>query len=247
MTYNQGYCYAYRRAWYHPAFKDLREASIWNYLYQNAAYELTEVNINGYTFQLERGQIAVSISYLAKGFCMSEKGVRVVIQKLEKLGMVGKRGTSRGTILTICNYEDYQRKEKTKGEPKGNKGASRGRAKGDNINEDNKNNEENEDKFDQFWEIYPRKHGKKAAKKLFESLSKKGIDYEKIIRGVTAYKQHCQANNILPEYIKHPTTWLNGECWEDEYKEKKQKIEPILHDIEEERKRQEAWANGKPY
>lgn len=145
MTYNQGYCYAYRRAWYHPAFKDLREASIWNYLYQNAAYEATEVNINGYTFQLKLGQIAISISYLSKGFCMSEKGVRVVIQKLEKLGMVGKQGTSRGTILTICNYEDYQRKEKAKGELKGNKGASKGRAKGDNINEDNEDNKYNED------------------------------------------------------------------------------------------------------
>lgn len=131
---NEGYCYAYRNAWAHPAFNNLREAAIWNFLYQNAFWEDGERNFNGQTYLLKRGQIVVSMSFLAKGFCMTEKGVRVVIQKLEKLGMVVKQGANKGTILTICNYEEYQAVKKPKGEQKGNQRANRGRTEGDNNN-----------------------------------------------------------------------------------------------------------------
>ncbi len=144
MTSIKGYVYAYRQSWTHPAFNNLREASIWNFLYQNAFWEDGERNFNGYTFKLKRGQIVVSISFLAKGFCMTDKGMRVVIQKLEKLGMVATRGSSRGTIVTICNYEKYQRKEKAEGQPEGNRGANRGQTEGDNKNEGNEGNEGNE-------------------------------------------------------------------------------------------------------
>lgn len=129
-----GYCYAYRDAWTHPAFNNLREAAIWNFLYQNAFYEDGERNFNKHTFQLKRGQIVVSYSFLAKGFGMSDKGIRVVIQKLQKLGMLGIQGTSKGTILTICNYNEYQENKKTKGKQEGNQGANEGQAKGKNNN-----------------------------------------------------------------------------------------------------------------
>lgn len=131
---SKGYCLAYREAWTHPAFNDLREAAIWNFLYQNAFWEDGERNFNGYTFQLKRGEIVVSTSFLAKGFGMTEKGVRVVIQKLEKLGMLGKRGASRGTIITICNYDKYQLSGRAEGEQEGKRGANKGRAEGENNN-----------------------------------------------------------------------------------------------------------------
>jgi len=143
---DKGWVYAYRKAWTHPAFNNLREAAIWNFLYQNAFWEDGDRNFNGYTFQLKRGQIVVSISFLAKGFGMTEKGVRVVIQKLEKLGMVVKQGASKGTIITICNYDDFQVKEKTKGEQSGKRGANEGQTKGDNNNESTKGNEGKERK-----------------------------------------------------------------------------------------------------
>lgn len=134
MSQSKGYCLAYRQAWKHPAFNNLREAAIWNFLYQNAAYENCEVNFNNHTFKVKRGQYVTSISFLAKGFCMSDKGVRVVIQKLQKLGMLGVQGASKGTTITICNYDVYQLNLKTEGEQEGKQGANGGRAKGDNNN-----------------------------------------------------------------------------------------------------------------
>lgn len=122
---DKGWVIAYRKSWTHPAFNNLREAAIWNFLYQNAFWEDGNRNFNGYTFNLKRGQIVVSISFLANGFGMTEKAVRVVIQKIEKLGMITVLGASRGTIITICNYDKYQQNEKTEGD----QGASKGRAK----------------------------------------------------------------------------------------------------------------------
>jgi len=237
MKSNYGYCYAYRSAWVHPAFNNLREAAIWNFLYQNAFYEDGESNINGYTFQLKRGQIAISTSFLAKGFAMSDKGVRVVIQKLVKLGMVGVQGTSRGTILTICNYDAFQRKEKTEGEPKGNNGANKGRAKGNNNNEDNEDNKLNEDnevsiidRFENFWDVYGYKVGKSDAKKVYDKIMKQGVMHDEIIQGVTRYQRYCQARGITGKYIKHPKSWLNGKHWQDEYPEYIEARKPTADD-----------------
>jgi len=168
MTDN-GYCYAYRNSWTHPAFNNLREAAIWNFLYQNAFWEDGERNFNGHTFSLKRGQIVVSISFLAKGFGMTEKGVRVVIQKLIKLGMLGKQGASKGTILTICNYDKFQDSKKTKGEQGGKRGASGGRAEGDNKKELSKegtkvNNLYRPDNIsDQTWEDFEDLRKRKRA------------------------------------------------------------------------------------
>lgn len=129
---DNGFVLAYRSAWSHPAFKDLREAAIWNFLYQNAFWKDGERHFNGHTFQLKRGQIVVSVSFLAKGFGMTEKGVRVVIQKLEKLGMLGIQGANRGSIITICNYDKFQSFGQTEGEQEGKQRANRGQTEGEN-------------------------------------------------------------------------------------------------------------------
>jgi hypothetical protein len=133
-----GYVLAYRGAWSHPVFNNLREAAIWNFLYQNAFWKDGQRNFNGQLFDLKRGQIVVSVSFLASGFVMTEKGVRVVIQKLEKQGMIIVNGASRGTIITICNYDKFQQIKNPEGQPEGNQRASRGRAEGDNKKQLNK-------------------------------------------------------------------------------------------------------------
>jgi hypothetical protein len=69
-------------------------------------------------------------------------------------------------------------------------------------------------KFDQFWEIYPRKVGKGKARQAFEKALEK-TDIDTILAGVEAYVYHEGYNDM--EFIAHPTSWLNGERWDDEY------------------------------
>lgn len=212
---HKGYCYAYRGAWSHPAFNDLREAAIWNFLYQNAFYEDGERNFNKHTFQLKRGQIVVSYSFLAKGFGMSDKGVRVVIQKLQKLGMLGIQGTSKGTILTICNYNEYQENKKTKGKQGGNQGANEGQAKGNNNKESINKEKEVIKVFDVFWDLYPsqRKGDKQKSFTAYQRALKKDT-HENIMDGLKSY---VRSDEVAKGFAKGCAAWLNDSRWLNEY------------------------------
>jgi len=74
------------------------------------------------------------------------------------------------------------------------------------------------EQFNQFWAIYPRKKGKGQAIKAFEKALLK-TDLETILAGVEAYKEYEDMYD--PQFIAHPTTWLNGERWDDEHIEVK--------------------------
>ena len=68
--------------------------------------------------------------------------------------------------------------------------------------------------FESFWEIYPKHQDKKKAKQKFLKLCTDKKQYQEIMQGL---------RNVLPvwakkdtKYIPMPTTWLNGERWNDE-------------------------------
>lgn len=70
--------------------------------------------------------------------------------------------------------------------------------------------------FDRFWEAYPRKVGKGAARKSFErSLAKLAHHAEPLAVLLAAVARARQAWDD-PEFIPHPATWLNQERWDDE-------------------------------
>nr|DAU83776.1 MAG TPA: replisome organizer [Caudoviricetes sp.] len=96
----------------------------------------------------------------------------------------------------------------------------------DSIDKNNKNNiscnenseievlDQKEMWFESFWEIYPKHQDKKKAKQKFLKLCKDEKEYKAIMDGL---------RNVLPvwakkdtKYIPMPTTWLNGERWNDE-------------------------------
>lgn len=74
---------------------------------------------------------------------------------------------------------------------------------------------EKEDRFDEFWRVYPRKVGKKDAKKAFDR-AKKSTDVETMIRAVIAQKSSGQWTRDNGQYIPNPATWLNQGRWDDE-------------------------------
>lgn len=89
--------------------------------------------------------------------------------------------------------------------------------------------------FSEFWEIYGMKVGKDKSQKSYNKAIKSGVSHEVIISGVRRYQQHCQRNGIPPQYIKHPTTWLNGQHWNDQYPDATITTQKSNWDIEAER------------
>lgn len=63
--------------------------------------------------------------------------------------------------------------------------------------------------FDAFWQLYPRKVGKKPAADRWKKMS--DADRASALEAVQSYPFGDD-----PKYIKHPSTWLNHECWNDE-------------------------------
>lgn len=72
---------------------------------------------------------------------------------------------------------------------------------------------EKEELFDIFWKDYPRKVSKKSAKKIFMKY-KNEVMY-KIITGARKFAFYHKEKGTSLDYIPHPSTWLNGERWED--------------------------------
>lgn len=80
-----------------------------------------------------------------------------------------------------------------------------------NTTEDKQHNI-TDDQFSEFWKTVPNKDGKKSAEKAFKTAIKK-TNLENLIAAYKAYINLCEKQQ---RFRKNPSTWLNGECWNDE-------------------------------
>lgn len=71
--------------------------------------------------------------------------------------------------------------------------------------------------FDSFWQVYPRKIGKGAARKVWLKLRPANGLVERICSQVQAAAQTDQWKRDGGKYIPHPATWLSQSRWEDDY------------------------------
>lgn len=77
--------------------------------------------------------------------------------------------------------------------------------------------------FNYFWNLYPKKTDKSRAFKSFKKvLTKKDSIHgkatvEQIMIGTEKYKKSCESKGTDKQYIKAPTTFLNGYCFNDEF------------------------------
>jgi hypothetical protein len=66
--------------------------------------------------------------------------------------------------------------------------------------------------FDKFWGVYPRRTSKRAAMKAFESATSRA-SVDDILAGAIRFAN--DPNLPQGEFIPYPTTWLNGDRWDD--------------------------------
>ena len=71
--------------------------------------------------------------------------------------------------------------------------------------------------FDVFWEAYPKKTGKEAARKSF---ARAKADIGTMLSALEVQKQSEQWTKNNGQFIPNPTTWLNQGRWEDEVQTK---------------------------
>ena len=67
--------------------------------------------------------------------------------------------------------------------------------------------------FNEFWEIYPRKVGKKKALQEWHKINHDDGLLTRILESLEKQKKSKQWDN--KQFIPHPATWLNQERWDD--------------------------------
>lgn len=66
--------------------------------------------------------------------------------------------------------------------------------------------------FDRFWETYPRRTAKGAARRAWPAAVRAAGSIEKILAGARRYRDDPNRDE---QYTAHPATWLRAERWDD--------------------------------
>ena len=174
--------------------------------------------IRGNKIDLQTGEVGYSKEQLASRWKWSRKKVLNFLKMLEKEQQITQHKTPSIVIVRLVNYEKYQKKEQQITQQKNNRRTTEEQQKNINNNEEiminNEDNENNNQRFEKFWEKYDYKKSRAVAEKSF-SKALKSDSFENIMAGLDGY---VKSRGKDSQYWKQPSTWLNQECWKDEYK-----------------------------
>lgn len=211
-----------RQIWDHPEFKpgqfSEREAFIW--LVSEAAWKHRTVRSGRVVIDLERGQLCASLRFISKAWQWPKSRVDRFLKRLENRDMIETQTGTGQLVITICNYNKYQGELETGGTEVGQKAGQKWDRSGTKQNKGNKDNNNNPptpqgviDGFEAFWNIVPRKVGRGQAVKAYKAALQK-TDPDTIQAAMVAYAASVRSKD--PQFIAHPSTWLNGERWADQ-------------------------------
>lgn len=169
---------------------------------------------------IKRGQLITSVSHLADDLKLTNKQIRLSLEKLKKTGEVGNQRANNSTMITINKYEDYQgldeTKGQTKGKGKGKQRANEGQTEG-NKQEEEEYKEGKEDinidiyPFEDFWNDYDKKRGE--IEKIKSKWAKLTNQEKELIKLYIPKYKNAQPDKA---FRKDPATFLNNKSWNDE-------------------------------
>lgn len=215
-----------RGIWEHDVLADSapfsrREAWLW--LLSEAAWRPHWRRLAGRTIKVGRGQVAASLRFIASKWRWSEPRVRRFLACLISEGMVDATTDAGVSVITVCNYDQYQRvslPSDATPEVDVDAGATQERRKVEDkeyrestSSDSDLNTRAHDGSFEKFWDRFPHKVGKQAALKAFTSIAKqKIVEFHDLMAGVDRYiatKPHDRP-------WCNPATWLNQHRWEDQ-------------------------------
>lgn len=128
QTKNRGYLPIDRGLFEHPFWCEERCYSrfeAWLYLLKEARFEDTKLYLSNRVFIVKRGQISVSLRYLAQAWDWSTKRVKSYLELLKSDSMivVEMPKETGQTLITICKYDCYNKPlaaKETVGKQQGN-------------------------------------------------------------------------------------------------------------------------------
>lgn len=104
--------FAMDRGWFdHPSFapEPYTEREAWAWLCAEAAFKDRVRRVGKFTVNLKRGQLAASVRYLEERWQWKPGKVQRFLNRLKTDTMVATEALQGITVITICNYDKYQR------------------------------------------------------------------------------------------------------------------------------------------
>jgi len=212
-----GYIKVYRKVIESQVFQNegLFKVFMWCLLKANHKGQWVQVKTGKGTTEVwvEPGQFIFGRFKAAKKLKMNPETVRKRMMKLKTMQNLTMSSTRQYSLVTIVNWEFYQgHDEKVPCEV-----PSKYHPSTTNKNVKNKESIGHFDLegFDAFWKVYPRKVKKKESLKVWEKL-KPDEQLTQIIIAAVEKQKTSEWKDRDKKHIPHPSTWLNGERWNDE-------------------------------
>jgi quinol monooxygenase YgiN len=221
-----------RGIWDHPSFADepLTEREAWQWLIGEAAFKDRVRRVGSLVVELARGQLAASTRFMADKWQWSEARVRRFLKRLKTDAMIDAASDAGITIITICNYNKYQRvslPNDAASDAQTDAAATQQRRKTEDtktieIDSEAKASEVRplfddgwpNDFRERFWAKYPHKVGKPKALKKLEGIRKRAVlvSFEALMAGLDQYIRTKPPDR---QWL-NPETFLNQERWADQ-------------------------------
>ena len=146
------------------------------------------------------------------------KGILEKLQKLQMIthdnGKIAVTNWQKRQEVNLTSYERVKRHREKKRNDNAKITLEENRIE-KNRREENKIKEDmsaNADPFLQFWKAYPKKEQKKKAQQIWKS---KKLDSS--LQEILSFIEKAQNTDRWKKgYVKQPTAFLNGECWNDD-------------------------------
>jgi hypothetical protein len=217
---NTGWISLWRKLMDKGYYKKSEYVHLWVHLLFKANHEPSNFQWNQKDVVIKAGQFITGRKKLSEETGISESKCERILKVFENEQQIEQQKTNLFRLITILNYNGYQKSEQQIEQPVNNKCTTNEQPVNTNNNKNNNNKENNENKkayFNEFWKAYPNKTGKLACIKAWEKLKPNKELLDKMLIAIEEQKQwRLNAHGEFRPPWKNPATWLNAGCWEDE-------------------------------
>jgi len=210
---NRGYYKTWRKIEDSGWLKNHKLWAFWSWCLMRANYKERKVTVGLNEITLKPGDFIFGRRAAAQDLNLTESTIYRFLMCLEKSGNLSVKSNNKYSIVSIVNWAIYQQDDFKKEQQTNNKRTT------NEHRQELKNKKINtiyaREGFQDFWKCYPLKINKGAAEKAW---NKKDLPSLEILLAAVekqrAWRENA-GNDFRPPW-KHPATWLNGKCWEDE-------------------------------
>ena len=211
-------------------FEDAKTFKVFMWILLNANYKKRTL-LNGLT--LDAGQLCTSRERIATACNMHPSSVSRVLTRLKRCNSIDKKPNSRGTVIEVINWGVFQHADETGEQQTNSKRTAREQQanteeeskKVRNLNicpqsdglqtvNGSKGRAAYSEEFEKFWSLFPSRRKTKKRKAFTDfKKAKKRVDVATLM---TAVEEYARSNKGRGEFCQMPSSWLNGDCWEDD-------------------------------